>query len=110
GLGLKRAPAKEHTALWWAALIVGIVLLVAPSWTGHAAAAIKDFRLAVLTDWLHLVAGAFWVGGLFHLALVTRPTLQKLDRTKRAGVLYQIIRLFTRVAIPTVYVLSVSRA
>ncbi|MDQ2975231.1 MAG: copper resistance protein CopC/CopD [Acidobacteriota bacterium] len=105
GLGLRRAPAKEHTAHWWAALLVGVVLLVAPSWTGHAAAAIKDFRLAVVTDWLHLVAGAFWVGGLFHLAFTTRPILRVLDRTKRAGVLHQIVRLFTKVAIPTVAVL-----
>jgi copper transport protein len=104
-LALKRAPAKEHTAHWWAALLIGVVLLVAPSWTGHAAAAIKDFRLAVVTDWLHLVAGAFWVGALFHLALVTRPILQGVDRTKRAGVLHQIVRLFTKVAIPTVVVL-----
>ncbi len=105
GLSLKRAPIKEQTAHWWAALVVGVVLLVAPSWTGHAAAAIKDFRLALVTDWLHLIAAAFWVGGLFHLALITRPILRGLDRTKRAGVLHQIVRLFTRVAIPTVVVL-----
>ena len=80
-------------------------MLLAPSWTGHAAAAIKDFRLAVVTDWLHLVAGAFWVGGLFHLALITHPVLQRLDRAKQAGVLHQIIRLYTRVAVPTVVVL-----
>jgi putative copper export protein len=86
-------------------LVVGVVLLVAPSWTGHAAAAIKDFRLAVVTDWLHLVAGAFWVGGLFHLALITRPVLQRLDRPKRARALHQLVRLFTRVAVPTVVVL-----
>src|SRR5207253_1996047 len=106
--GLKRVPAKEHTSLWWAALIIGVVLLVAPSWTGHAAAAIKDFRLAVITDWLHLVAGAFWVGGLFHLAFTAPPILRSIERTKRAGVLHQIVRLFTRVAIPTVVVLVVA--
>src|SRR5207237_3040286 len=39
GVGLKRAPAKEHRALWWTALLVGVGLLLAPSWTGHAAAA-----------------------------------------------------------------------
>lgn len=104
-LGLKRSPAKERTALWWTALLVGVVLLVAPSWTGHAAAALKDFRLAVVTDWLHLVAAAFWVGGLFHLALITPSILLGLDRTKRARVLHRIVRLFTRVAIPTVVVL-----
>lgn len=80
-------------------------MLVAPSWTGHAAAAIKDFRLAVVTDWLHLVAGAFWAGGLFHLAFITQPVLQRLDRSKRSDVLHQLVRLFTRVAVPTVVVL-----
>jgi copper transport protein len=104
-LALKRSPAKEHAALWCTALLIGIVLLVAPSWTGHAAAALKDFRLAVVTDWLHLVAGAFWVGSLFHLALITRPVLRELDKTKRAGALHRIVKLFTRAAIPTVVVL-----
>lgn len=105
---LKHAPAKEHRALWWTALIVGVVLLVAPSWTGHATAAIKDFRLAVVTDWLHLVAGAIWVGGLFYLTFTALPILRSIDRTKRAGVLHQIVRLFTKVAIPTVVVLVVA--
>src|SRR5207244_5876885 len=59
-------------------------------------------------DWVHLVAGAFWVGGLFHLSLTTGPILRGLDRTKRAGVLHQIVRLFTRVAIPTVVVLALA--
>ena len=105
GRSLKQAPAKEDRTLWWTGLIVGVVLLVAPSWTGHAAAAIKDWRLAVVTDWLHLVAGAFWVGGLFHLAFTARPVLQAFDKTKRTGTLHQIVRLFTRVAIPTVVIL-----
>jgi copper transport protein len=101
----KRSPAKEPGALWWAALLVGVVLLVAPSWTGHAAAAKKEFRLAVVSDWLHLVAGAFWVGGLFHLALTIGPVLRGFDKRERPGMLHRIIRLFTRVAIPTVILL-----
>jgi copper transport protein len=102
---LKQAPAKEPRALWWTALLVGVVLLVAPSWTGHAAAANKEFRLAVVSDWLHLVAGAFWVGGLFHLALITGPVLRKFDQRERPGMVHRIVRLFTRVAIPTVILL-----
>ena len=108
GRSLKKSPAKEARALWWTALLLGVVLLVAPSWTGHAAAAIKDFRLAVVSDWLHLVAGAVWVGGLFHLALAARPLLRGLDTGQRAGMLHRIVRLFTRVAIPTVVVLVLS--
>lgn len=101
----KRSPAKEPGALWWTALLVGIVLLVAPSWTGHAAAANKEFRLAVASDWLHLVAGAFWVGGLFHLALTIGPVLRGFDKRERPGMLHRIVRLFTKVAIPTVILL-----
>ncbi|HEX7530677.1 MAG TPA: copper resistance protein CopC [Pyrinomonadaceae bacterium] len=102
---VKGTPAKGHRALWWTALLVGVVLLVAPSWTGHAAAAIKDFRLAVVSDWLHLVAGAFWVGGLFHLAFTTGLVLRGFDKRERPGMIHRIVRLFTRIAIPTVILL-----
>jgi copper transport protein len=102
---VKGPQAKGHRALWWTALLVGVVLLVAPSWTGHAAAAIKDFRLAVVSDWLHLVAGAFWVGGLFHLALTTGLVLRGFDKRERPGMIHRIVRLFTRIAIPTVILL-----
>lgn len=105
GRTLKQSPAKEPGALWWIALLVGVVLLVAPSWTGHAAAANKEFRLAVVSDWLHLVAGAFWVGGLFHLALTVGSVLRGFDKRERPGMLHRIVRLFTRVAIPTVILL-----
>jgi copper transport protein len=101
----KRSPAKEPGALWWTALLVGVVLLVAPSWTGHAAAANREFRLAVVSDWLHLVAGAFWAGGLFHLALTVGSVLRGFDKRERPGMLHRIVRLFTRVAIPAVILL-----
>jgi copper transport protein len=101
----KRSPAKEPGPLWWTALIVGLLLLVAPSWTGHAAAASKEFRLAVVSDWLHLVAGAFWVGGLFHLALTIGLVLRGFDKRERPGMLHRIVRLFTRTAVPTVILL-----
>ncbi len=98
---LKRAPREAHKALWWTGLIAGSVLLVAPSWTGHAVASIKDFRLAVVSDWLHLLAGGFWVGGLFHLAM-TLPTALAVDRKHRISLLAQVIKRFTRVAMPSV--------
>lgn len=106
GARIKRSPSSgEHAALWWAGLVVGAVLLVAPSWTGHATAAIKHFRLAVFSDWLHLLAGGFWVGGLFHLALTWPPALPLLTKTQRTRSLHHVIRLFTRVAMPSVALL-----
>ena len=102
---LKRAPAEAHKALWWTGLIAGSVLLVAPSWTGHAVASIKDFRLAVVSDWLHLLTGGFWVGGLFHLAMSLPTALGSVDKTQRIGLLAQVIKRFTRVAMPSVALL-----
>ncbi len=102
---LKRAPDQAHRALWWVGLFAGAVLLLAPSWTGHAVASVKDFRLAVITDWLHLLAGGFWVGGLFHLAMTLPSVVAGVDKGRRIGLVAQVIKRFTRVAMPSVALL-----
>lgn len=102
---LKRQPAGEHSALWWVGLLAGAALLVAPSWTGHAVASAKDFRLAVFTDWLHLLAGGFWVGGLLHLALTLPAALSVVSKPRRTTAVYHFIKRFTRMAIPSVVLL-----
>ncbi|HEX6729442.1 MAG TPA: CopD family protein [Pyrinomonadaceae bacterium] len=102
---VKRYPAKEHSVFWWLGLVASAGLLVAPSWTGHALASAKDFRLAVFADWLHLLAGGFWVGALFHLALVLPRALASVPKPRRAIAVHQFITRFTRVAIPSVVLL-----
>jgi len=103
--GANRHPEREQSALWWAGLVAGIVLLIAPSWTGHAMVSVKHFRLAVLTDWLHLLAGGFWVGGLFHLALAWPYALSKISDRNRPVAVHHLIRSFTRTAMPSVALL-----
>jgi len=102
---VKRNPSGEHSLLWLAGLAASAVLLVAPSWTGHAVASSKDFRIAVFSDWLHLLAGGFWVGGLFHLALTLPPALRALPTHRRTIALHHVIRRFTRIAMPSVVLL-----
>lgn len=103
--GLNRHPESEQTVWWWAGLVAGAALLIAPSWTGHAMVSVKHFRLAVLTDWLHLLAGGFWVGGLFHLALAWPAALSKISDRNRPFALHHLIRSFTRTAMPSVALL-----
>ena len=98
-------PDEAHTELWWTGLVGGAVLLISPSWTGHAVVSIKDFRLAVVADWLHLLAGGFWVGGLFHLAMTLPTAITGVDKTHRIRVLGKVIKRFTRIAIPSVALL-----
>ena len=102
---LKRNPRAEPSGLWWAGLLAGLALLVAPSWTGHAMLSVKHFRFAVLTDWLHLLAGGFWVGGLFYLALTWPKLMPTIVTNLRPKVLHHLIRCFTRTAMPSVVLL-----
>ena len=101
----KRHASSESSGLWWAGLVATAVLLIAPSWTGHAMASVKEFRLAVFTDWLHLLAGGFWVGGLFHLAVSWPPALSPVPKQRRPLVLHHVIKHFTRIAMPSVVLL-----
>ncbi len=103
--GIKRQPESKHSGLWWAGLVAGAALLIAPSWTGHAMVSVKHFRLAVVTDWLHLLAGGFWVGGLFHLALAWPSVFSKISDQNRPSALHHLIRSFTLTAMPSVALL-----
>jgi copper transport protein len=103
-----KAKAKRDTGLsifWWVGLLAAAVLLVAPSWTGHAMLAVKHFRFAVITDWLHLLAAGFWVGGLFHLVLSWKPISALVTPDRRTLFLHQLIKSFTRIAVPSVVLL-----
>lgn len=102
---MKRCPTWEHSVFWWIGLVASAALLVAPSWTGHALASSKDFRLAVFADWLHLLAGGFWVGALFHLALILPKALASVPKPRRLIALHHFITRFTRIAIPSVVLL-----
>ena len=103
--GLTRHPEGKQTVLWWTGLVAGAALLIAPSWTGHAMVSVNHFRLAVLSDWLHLLAGSFWVGGLFHLALAWRAVVPEISDRNRPSALHHLIRSFTRTAMPSVALL-----
>lgn len=102
---VKRFPTKEHSVFWWSGVVASAALLVAPSWTGHALASAKDFRLAVFADWLHLLAGGFWVGALFHLALILPKALASVPKPRRAIAVHHFITQLTRIAIPSVVLL-----
>ena len=105
---LKSSPPDGGRAWWWAGLAASGLMLVGPSLTGHTMAAAREHHFAVVSDWLHLFAGGFWVGGLFHLALTMPPSLAPLGPGQRTRALGWVITLFTRVAVPSVVVVSLA--
>lgn len=77
-----------------AALALGAVAA-----SGHASSA--DPRLpSVLMDWVHLVAGAVWLGGIALIVLVWGGTLRAGDRRARLAIARHVLPAFGDVALP----------
>jgi copper transport protein len=75
--------------------------------SGHANSA--DLRgLAVLTDWIHLIAGAIWVGGIAQLAWAWLPALWRRSTGVRMAVLGTVLGRFGRLALPAFLVVAAS--
>jgi copper transport protein len=98
----------SNQGLLWAGVIVTALMMLALSLTGHARAAAAEYHFTVFSDWLHLVAAGFWVGGLFHLALVMTSVIFGLEGSKRLRVLERAIPLFTRLAVASTVVIALT--
>ena len=89
-----------------AALAVAVAL-VAIAQGGHAAGA-PAAGVAVLTDWVHLVAAAIWIGGLSHIAWTWLPTLRTGAAELRRDVLRSVFARFGRIALPAFLVVALT--
>jgi copper transport protein len=68
GSGLWMADTKSHG--YWLALVFGLLVLLTTSLYSHASATQQDTTAAIMSDWLHLIASAFWIGGLIPFFVV----------------------------------------
>lgn len=97
-----------NPGLLWAGVVVTALMMLAPSLTGHARAAAAEYHFTVFSDWLHLIAAGFWVGGLFHLALTMTRGVSGLEGGQRLRVLERTIPLFTRLAVASTIVIALT--
>ncbi|TMG07298.1 MAG: hypothetical protein E6I02_06125 [Chloroflexi bacterium] len=85
---------------WISLAVCAIALPLTTSLISHAAAERSQTEFRVIVDWMHLVTGGIWIGGLLQLALITPAVLSVTDR--RAGFLAGIIPRFSQLAIVAV--------
>ena len=78
-----------------AALVVPLALLLAPTFAGHAYRAWDGRPISIAADLVHVVAAAFWTGGILQLALLLR-----------GGQDEQAVKRFSLYALPAVVLIA----
>ncbi len=87
-----------NVALTWLAAALGAGALLAISRSSHAAALVEIGSISLLNDFIHMIAVAVWVGGLFSLSLDIPAALRLLDERERREALSALIPRFSVVA------------
>jgi copper transport protein len=96
-------PSRRERLLASAGLLsLGIAFGI--SWASHPA---SHGLLPLVADYLHLLAGALWVGGLVALAILA-GTARSLTRAAREPIVRACILRFSQLAAPTVAVLALA--
>lgn len=102
---IRKVPIENPPIPWWLGFALSLLLLIGPTWTGHAMASFNEYNFSVASDWLHLVAAGIWLGGLIHLALTLPLGLKFFTGADRFACVHHAIKRFTRIALPSVVVL-----
>lgn len=102
--------ALTVAALLWqraprSAAVAGVLALGAIAASGHASSASPRVP-SVLNDWLHLGAGAAWLGGIGLIALVWGTSLARIGPVRRLALVREVLIPFGRVALPAFVLVS----
>ncbi len=92
--------AITETIFGQLALAASLAVLFLTTFSSHNAAVPEEVRVpAIISDFIHLIAAAVWIGGLFFLAISLR-VLAKREPTDEIGpVMAEILPRFTTVAL-----------
>ena len=98
-LRLRHRPShRRDTALWISAFFVTALAMATLSTTSHGAATPGIELAATVTDYIHLMAAAFWVGGLFGLALVLPVIFSESPAGNARRIILAVLPRFSLVA------------
>ncbi len=108
-LRLRNVPSpRRDTVLWISAFLVTALAMATLSTTSHGAATPGIELAATVTDYIHLLAAAFWVGGLFGLALILPVVFSHSPEGNVRQVVLAVLPRFSLVAGLSVVALTVT--
>lgn len=102
---------KVEARIWPVVVVLGGAYYLAESFSGHEAAIASATgagllaHLAPLSDWLHLMSTAVWIGGLGFFVVILLPQLGKLTTEDRRLYLAGAVRRFSPIALACVVLL-----
>ena len=94
--------------VWAAVLILGCIMLGTFSMTSHGAATLSVRNGALVSDYIHLLAAAFWIGSLFHLVCILPLIFKTVSITQRRNLLARLIPRFSFIAISSFFILIIT--
>ncbi|MDQ3928858.1 MAG: copper resistance protein CopC, partial [Chloroflexota bacterium] len=103
---------RGGNGIWEIAIAVGSLFLLAESLSSHAAGVeggqLLGLPAPLISDWLHLVTAAAWVGGLVYMGLVLFPAFGKLrlSHEERLAFLGRSVPRFSIIAVLSVVTLA----
>ena len=97
---------RESRAFMFFMLGLLAIVTMTKSASGHASDA-GDFSVAEIMDWLHLMAAAFWGGGLLVLAVASLPTRAR-SAASATTVIANVAHRFSRIAGIAVGIIAVT--
>jgi copper transport protein len=93
---------------WLVASISAIVLALTPALVGHAAASPRFTTLMIVSDFLHVLGGASWLGSLLAVMVVGIPLSLTLDGAERWSTVASLVNSFSPIALTSAAVVIVS--
>jgi copper transport protein len=100
--------ARRLRGAWLVASISAVILAVTPALAGHAAASPKFTSLMIVSDFLHVLGGASWLGSLLAVMVVGVPLALTLDGVERWSSVASLVNSFSPLALASVAVVVVS--
>ena len=92
-----------------AAALGAAIALLGVALSGHANAS-SPRAVAVVNDWLHLLGGSLWLGGIVVVVAVWSPALRGMTTAQRVGLARLVLARFGRVALPAFVVVVITGA
>jgi putative copper export protein len=84
---------------WMVASLAAAALALAPAFAGHAAASVRFQGVMILTDFLHVVGAASWLGSLACVMLIGVPLLVASNLEDRWLQVSALVNTFSQVAL-----------